>query len=64
MNREIFDQKILCQKCDKIMIKTEVSKNRFILRAIECPKCKDRILHPIDEQEYSKFIKLKIIEYK
>ncbi len=64
MTQDIFDQKILCQKCDKVMTKAELSKNGFVLRSIECSKCGDKILHPIDEQEYHRFIELKNKEFK
>lgn len=61
---DIFDSTILCKKCDKKMEKTEFSKNRFILRAMVCPKCNDRIIHPLDEAEYSRFINLRNKEFK
>ena len=56
---DIFDNKILCKKCDKEMKKVKISKNRFIFRAVICPKCGSKIIHPIDEQEYNKYINLK-----
>lgn len=37
----------------------EISKNNFVLRAIECPKCASKIIHPKDEQEFNDFINLK-----
>lgn len=63
MTQDIFDSKILCKKCDKPMQKTKVSKNSFILRAVMCPKCNDKIVHPLDEQEYHRFINLKNKEF-
>ncbi len=56
---DIFDNLILCNKCKKEMKKIKLEKNGFFIRAVECPKCKDRILHPNDELEYNKFIKLR-----
>ena len=56
---DIFDNKILCGKCDVEMQKAEVSKNGFILRAVICENCNGRILHPVDEQNYNKFINLR-----
>ena len=61
---DIFDNKILCKKCDKEMKKAKISKNGFILRAIICPKCGSKILHPADEQEYNKYVNLKNKEFK
>lgn len=56
---DIFDNPILCKKCRKEMKKVKLEKNGFFLRAVECEKCKDRILHPSDELEYDKFVKLR-----
>ena len=56
---DIFDNQILCKKCNVRMKKVKVAKNGFILRAMLCPKCHAKIVHPVDEQEYNKFINLK-----
>ena len=56
---DIFDNPILCKKCDVKMKKVQIVKNGFILRAVMCPKCHAKIIHPVDEQEYIKFINLK-----
>ncbi len=56
---DIFDNTILCNKCNREMIKIKVVKNGFLLRAVECDKCGGRIIHPKDEQEHENFIKLK-----
>jgi hypothetical protein len=37
----------------------KVSKNGFIFRAVMCPRCEFKILHPVDEQEYERFVGLK-----
>ncbi len=60
---DIFDNKILCKKCNTAMQKTKIVKNGFIFRAVVCPKCGERIIHPIDKQEYDKFINLKNKEF-
>ena len=60
---DIFDSKILCNKCETKMEKQNIAKNGFLLRAMVCPKCKDRVIHPVDEQEYNKFINLKNKEF-
>lgn len=66
MVRDIFDQKILCEKCDNPMKKTSFQKNGFVFRAMVCtnPKCNHKIIHPLDEQEYHKFINLKNKNFK
>ncbi len=64
MTSDIFDNKILCKKCNKEMKPAKINKNGFILRAVICPKCNEKIIHPLDEQEYHKFINLKNKEFK
>jgi hypothetical protein len=61
---DIFDNKILCKKCNTQMKKAKISKNGFILRAVICPKCSSKTIHPVDEQEYNKYINLKNKEFK
>ncbi|MFH1358356.1 MAG: hypothetical protein ABIH37_00540 [archaeon] len=56
---DIFDNKILCNKCSVAMTPLEITKNGFRLRAVECPKCSEKIIHPKDEQEYHNFQNLK-----
>jgi len=41
------------------MQKAQVAKNGFLFRALVCPKCNEKIIHPADEVEYDKFINLK-----
>jgi hypothetical protein len=45
------------------MERIQVNKNGFILRAVMCPKCSAKIIHPRDEQEYNDFINLKKKEF-
>lgn len=61
---DIFDNTILCKKCSTKMQKTKLVKNGFIFRTLICPKCKEKIIHPLDEQEYHKFINLKNKEFR
>jgi ssDNA-binding Zn-finger/Zn-ribbon topoisomerase 1 len=56
---DIFDNTILCSKCGKKMQKAQFVKNKFVFRALICPKCNEKIIHPVDEQEYNKFINLR-----
>ena len=60
---DIFDNKMLCGKCDVEMQKAEVYKNGFLLRAVICENCNGKILHPVDEQNYNKFINLRNKEF-
>jgi len=63
---DIFDNTILCRKCETKMQKAKLAKNGFIFRALVCPKekCHEKIIHPVDEQEYHRFISLKNKEFK
>jgi len=56
---DIFDNTILCNRCQVKMKPVNLEKNGFILRAVECPRCSNKIIHPKDEQEYEEFMKLK-----
>ena len=60
---DIFDSTILCNKCEIKMEKRDLEKNGFILRTMVCPKCSSRIVHPVDEAEYGKFVSLKNKEF-
>ena len=60
---DIFDSTILCNNCNVKMQKQGIAKNGFILRAMICPKFNSRVIHPVDEAEYEKFINLKNKEF-
>lgn len=60
---DVFENTILCNKCNSKMQKAKVAKNGFVMRAVVCPKCNEKILHPADEQEYNKFVNLKNKEF-
>ena len=62
--KDIFDNKILCRKCDSQMKKVKISKNNFILRAMVCPSCSFKLVHPLDEKEYNNYVNLKNKEFK
>jgi len=61
---DIFDNPILCKNCNSRMSKTTLEKNGFLMRAVACDKCGNKILHPNDEQEYSKFTNLRHKEFR
>ena len=56
---DIFDNKILCKNCETPMKKAELIRNGFVFRLVVCPKCGDKIVHPVDEERYNKFKNLK-----
>lgn len=60
---DLFDNTILCGKCDSKMNPIQIAKNGFILRAVSCPKCNLKIVHPKDEQEYLNFMNIKKKEF-
>ncbi|MBR9705617.1 hypothetical protein GOV14_01140 [Candidatus Pacearchaeota archaeon] len=60
---DIFSNKILCGKCSVEMQPINLHKNGFVLRAVKCSNCSNRIFHPKDEQEYNHFIDLKKKQY-
>ncbi len=62
--QDIFDNTILCQKCDTKMAKAQISKNGILLRGMVCPKCHYKIIHPVDEERFNKFINLKNKEFR
>lgn len=62
--QDIFDNAILCQNCNKKMQKTQFEKNGFVLRAVVCDKCGEKIIHPVDLQEYQKYVDLKKREFR
>ena len=60
---DIFDHKILCKNCGKTLQKIEILKSGFILRAMKCPEGHETIIHPLDKEEYNRFINLKNKEF-
>ena len=61
---DIFENPILCRKCNERMKPIKIERNGFVLRAVRCDKCNSRVLHPKDEVEYDNFIKLKNKTFK
>jgi hypothetical protein len=56
---DIFDNIILCAKCNKKMEHADVEKDGFVLRIIKCSDCGNKIVHPEDKKEYENFINLR-----
>ncbi len=60
---DIFDNTIMCGKCNVKMNPIQVEKNGFVLRAVICSKCNGKIIHPKDEQEYMNYVTLRKKEF-
>ncbi|MEM4271844.1 MAG: hypothetical protein QXD13_02045 [Candidatus Pacearchaeota archaeon] len=56
---DIFDAKIMCKKCNVQMKPQIVEKEGVQLRAVQCEKCKEKIIHPADLNCLNKFNDLK-----
>jgi len=56
---DIFDARILCKNCNLVMKPRVLEKEGLQLRAVECPKCKDKIIHPADVNCLNHFNDLK-----
>lgn len=53
--KDIFDAKILCKGCNVEMKLTELEKSGIKIRAVQCPKCKDKIFHPTDLNKLKRY---------
>ena len=56
---DLFENTIICKNCNVKMKPVSIEKNGFVLRAVQCPKCQEKIVHPKDEAEYSRFLSLR-----
>jgi|SRR3989344_3162087 len=45
---DIFDTKITCKNCNNEMRSIIVARSGVELRAVQCEKCGDKIIHPAD----------------
>ena len=61
---DIFNAKVLCDECNTKMEKTEILKEGFKVRALECQKCGKNYLHPEDEHKLKQFSKLRIKHFQ
>ena len=57
--KDIFEQKVLCDKCNVVMHRIDIIKNGFRMRVLQCARCGQKIIHPADMQEYNNFMSLK-----
>ena len=56
---DIFDAKITCKRCGVEMKQGIVNKSGMELRAVICPKCNDKIIHPADLNCLNQFNNIK-----
>ena len=57
--KDIFDAKIICEKCDERMTPLAFLRSGSRIRAVECPECKDKIMHPGDMENFHQYNSLK-----
>ena len=57
--KDIFNADIVCNECNTKTRKGIQVKDGFRLRYFECPKCKQKWIHPNDSKEYEEFKHLK-----
>lgn len=48
----------MCDCCHLKMKHIEIHKNGFVMRAVQCSNCQEKIIHPQDIQEYQQFSNL------
>ncbi len=60
---DLFNTTILCENCNKKTNKGELFKDGFKLRYWECKDCNKKYLHPLDQQNYENFQKLRQKEF-
>lgn len=53
--KDIFDAKISCKNCNLEMNPVNLEKSGFLLRAVICPNCKEKIIHPADLQNFNSY---------
>ncbi len=53
--KDIFDAKISCKNCNVEMKPIELEKQGFLLRAMECGKCGEKIIHPADLEKLKRY---------
>lgn len=55
---DLFENTVLCKKCDQKMKQAKLIRNGFEMRALIC-NCGNKIIHPQDEAEYNQFLNLR-----
>lgn len=55
---DIYDNPILCKRCNNKMKRVVITKEGYNLRAWKCDKCNVIQLHPLDEAKFNDFKRL------
>ncbi|MFH1376866.1 MAG: hypothetical protein ABIH25_04480 [Candidatus Woesearchaeota archaeon] len=55
---DVFNTKILCDKCNEQTRKFPLEQEGFKLRALECPNCRKQWVHPGDIKDFQNFKEL------
>ena len=53
--RDIFENALVCDECDRKTERGVIEKDGFQLRYWKCPSCEKQWLHPADAKEYEDF---------
>lgn len=61
---DIYENTILCNKCNEKLEKAYTVRNGFKLRSWYCPNCKEQTVHPQDEELHKRFIELQRREFE
>ena len=61
---DLFSTTILCEDCNRKTTKNELYKDGFRLRYWECNNCNKKWFHPLDEEEYKNFQRLRQKEFQ
>lgn len=62
--KDIFENTIVCEECDKKTEKIIANKEGFQIRAWRCNDCQKVWPHPLDIQKYEEFQKLRNREFQ
>ena len=57
--KDIFDAKISCKVCDLEMQPIMIERSGCKLRAMNCPSCQEKIIHPQDLNNFNHYNSLK-----
>jgi NAD-dependent SIR2 family protein deacetylase len=62
--KDIFDAELICPDCKVKTKKGYNIKEGYRIRYFKCPKCNQKIYHPLDLKQYREFQKLKQREFQ
>lgn len=56
---DIYDNKIICNRCDNETLKAHIVRDGFKIRAWTCKPCNQVWEHPSDKQDYENFSRIR-----